>query len=194
MPQPFKFYVIGPESTGKSSLCAALAQHYNTLWCPEYAREYLTGLGRDYTPADLLLMAKGQLAAEAAAAQACAAHWAQQQQTGPALFFADTDMLVMRVWSEYVFGSCDPFILSALAQQEGHGYLLCNTDLPWAPDPLREYPEEGPRKELFALYKTLLQDQDKPWAIVSGQGQHRTQAAIQQIEAWMASLRVSTKP
>ncbi|TAF51654.1 MAG: hypothetical protein EAZ62_06465, partial [Sphingobacteriia bacterium] len=118
----------------------------------------------------------------------CLALWAKENRKGPALFFADTEMMVMRVWSEYVFGSCDPFVLSALEEQTCQGYLLCNTDLAWAADPLREYPDEGPRKELFATYKTLLIEQENPWALVSGQGADRTQSAIQQIDRWLLDL------
>ncbi len=59
-----KVAVIGPESTGKSTLCELLAQHYNTQWCPEFAREYLLTHGTDYTYDDLLYIAKGQLAME----------------------------------------------------------------------------------------------------------------------------------
>ena len=43
-----KIVIIGPESTGKSSLCAALAKHYETIWAKEYAREYLEKNGKDY--------------------------------------------------------------------------------------------------------------------------------------------------
>ena len=62
-----KIVVIGPESTGKSTLCEQLAQHYHTTWCPEYAREYLTTNGLAYTFEDLLAIAKGQVALEEAA-------------------------------------------------------------------------------------------------------------------------------
>ena len=59
-----KIAVIGPESTGKSTLCELLAQHYNSQWCPEFAREFLLTHGTDYTYDDLLYIAKGQLAME----------------------------------------------------------------------------------------------------------------------------------
>src|ERR1043165_5876631 len=59
-----KIVALGPESTGKSSLCEQLAKHYNTLWCPEYAREYLTVHGMNYTYEDLLTIAKGQIELE----------------------------------------------------------------------------------------------------------------------------------
>jgi len=59
-----KIVIIGPESTGKSTLCEQLAQHYDSTWCPEFAREYLLTNGMNYTYDDLLTIAKGQLALE----------------------------------------------------------------------------------------------------------------------------------
>ena len=56
-----KIVVIGPESTGKSTLCGYLADYYNTLWCPEFARQYLLDNGTTYTIDDLITIAKGQL-------------------------------------------------------------------------------------------------------------------------------------
>ena len=56
-----KIVVLGPESTGKSTLCAALAAHYQTIWTPEYARAFLSKNGTKYTYDDLLTIAKGQI-------------------------------------------------------------------------------------------------------------------------------------
>ena len=64
MRQLKKIVVIGPESTGKSTLCEQLANHYQTQWCQEFAREYLLKNGTDYSYDDLLTIAKGQLALE----------------------------------------------------------------------------------------------------------------------------------
>ena len=58
---PKKIVIIGPESTGKSTLCARLAAHFNTTWVEEYAREYLLKNGTDYTFENLLDIAKGQV-------------------------------------------------------------------------------------------------------------------------------------
>ena len=49
-----KIVTIGPESTGKSTLCEQLAQHYDSMWCPEFAREYLLTNGKNYDYDDLL--------------------------------------------------------------------------------------------------------------------------------------------
>lgn len=168
-----KIVIIGPESTGKSTLSKALAQHYQTLWCPEYAREYLLQNGTDYTVADLLTIAKGQLKLEDEFTRKV------QEENKRSLLFVDTDMYVMKVWSEYVFGTCDFFILDTIIKRKYDGYLLCNIDLPWVKDELREYPDEKPRQELFSIYKDLLINQPAPWALISGTNTERTAAAIE---------------
>src|SRR5579872_6760129 len=113
-----KIVIIGPESTGKSSLCEALALHYQTDWVPEYAREYLTAHGMDYRPEDLVVIARGQLALEDRHTHAAVA-------AGKDLIFIDTDMYVMKVWGEFVFGGCDPWILQQIVLRSYDGYLLC---------------------------------------------------------------------
>jgi NadR type nicotinamide-nucleotide adenylyltransferase len=166
-----KIVIIGPESTGKSSLCEGLARHFQTDWVPEYAREYLTQHGTGYRAEDLALIARGQLALEdrhAAAAEAAGYKW----------LFVDTDMYVMKVWSEFVFGSCDPWILTQIVRRSYDAYLLCRPDLPWTPDPLREYPEGPARTQLFHIYKDCLVNQSTPWAEIGGQGEARIAAGI----------------
>jgi NadR type nicotinamide-nucleotide adenylyltransferase len=170
-----KIVVIGPESTGKSSLCEALARHYRTDWVPEYAREYLTLHGPDYTPEDLPVIARGQLALEDRYIQTTIA-------AGRELLFIDTDMYVMKVWSEFVFDRCDPWILQQIALRRYEGYLLCRTDLPWIPDHLREYPDLASRDRLFHLYKDSLVHQSTPWAEIGGQGDERISAGIAAVE------------
>src|ERR1700733_2554853 len=100
-----KFVVIGPESTGKSTLCSQLAGHYHTSWVPEYAREYLEKNGMDYTYEDLLIVAKGQIELEESFDKL---RMTDDLPTVPAdspltthhssILFIDTDMYVMKVW------------------------------------------------------------------------------------------------
>ncbi len=166
-----KIVIIGPESTGKSTLCAALAKHYNAPWCPEYARQYLSENGTNYNYEDLLTIAKGQLDAEA-----------NHEQTAKNLLIIDTDMYVMKVWCEYVFNNCHPYILEKINEKKYDLYLLCDIDLPWTADEMREYPNEKPRIELYTIYKEILINQKTPWGIVSGTGEARTNNAIALIE------------
>jgi NadR type nicotinamide-nucleotide adenylyltransferase len=168
MPQPKKIVVTGPESTGKSTLCEQLATKYNTNWVPEYAREYLMKLGRPYTYDDLLIIARGQLDMEDRITASLKSP----------LLFIDTDMYVMKVWCEYVFGKCHPFILDEIVNRKYDAYLLCNTDLPWVADELREYPDLESREQLFHMYKDLMINQSTPWCVISGNYDERLQKAI----------------
>ena len=191
-----KIVILGPESTGKSTLCAQLAQHYQMQWCPEFAREYLLTNGKTYQYADLLNIAHGQIALEDEYysmlhnAWKCAEGkgWVNQQSLisskYPPTLFIDTDMYVMKVWSEYVFGKCDPFILNQIVTRKYDLYLLCNIDLPWVKDALREYPEANTRNELFHIYKDLLINQQQPWIEISGNNEARIAAAIEAVNGF----------
>lgn len=167
--------IIGPESTGKSELAAGLAKHFDTMWVREFAREYLSLHGKAYSREDLLHIAKGQK-------DLIAEHLLQAECKAMPFLFLDTDLNVIRVWSEYVFNGCDNRLLHDLAPTSCDLYLLCNTDLPWAQDELREYPDLKQRRVLFDHYRELLTEQTAPWYIVSGTGASRLQNAVTAVE------------
>ena len=169
-----KIVVIGPESTGKSTLCALLSRHFQTAWVPEYARNYLLTHGTQYSYEDLLTIARGQLEEED---DICSDFYSEGKP-----IFIDTDMYVMKVWSEFVFGKCDPFILYQIAERKYDYYLLCGTDLPWEKDELREYPDLETREKLFHIYKDLLINQSVPWLEIRGHHEHRIQRAIEAVK------------
>ena len=178
-----KIVVLGPESTGKSTLCAALASHYQTIWTPEYARQFLSEHGTKYTYDDLLTIAKGQIKNEDEAYASLNKNIVDHHTKNTSnKLIVDTDMYVMKVWCEYVFNNCHHYILEQINQRTYDLYLLCDIDLPWAADEMREYPDAGPRLELFTIYKELLINQNTPWGIVSGTGAQRTTNAIQLID------------
>lgn len=181
-----KIVVLGPESTGKSTLCAALAAHYQTIWTPEYARSFLSKNGTKYTYDDLLTIAKGQIQKEEEALASLNKNTVDQPT--PKIsnkLILDTDMYVMKVWCEYVFNNCHHYILEQINQRSYDLYLLCDIDLPWTADEMREYPDAGPRIELFTIYRELLINQNTPWGIVSGTGKERTENAIQLIDQYL---------
>ncbi len=173
-----KIVILGPESTGKSSLCAALASHFQTIWCPEYARTYLLEHGTDYRFEDLLTIAKGQLAQE----DAYTVKLLESNPETPKYLFIDTDMYVMKVWCEFVFGKCHTWILDQITERQYDLYLLCKPDLPWVKDELREYPDEATRIKLYHHYRDLLIHQSTPWAEVSGTNEDRLNSALRAIE------------
>jgi NadR type nicotinamide-nucleotide adenylyltransferase len=178
-----KIVVLGPESTGKSTLCAALAAHYQTIWTPEYARTYLSEHGTKYSYDDLLTIAKGQIENEEKSIELLGQNIEDNKsQVANNKLIIDTDMYVMKVWCEYVFNNCHHYILEQINQRNYDLYLLCDIDLPWTADEMREYPNAEPRLELFTIYKELLINQNTPWGIVSGLGAQRTTNAIELIE------------
>ncbi|UEG50814.1 ATP-binding protein [Ferruginibacter lapsinanis] len=178
-----KIVVIGPESTGKSTLCEQLAAHYKTVWVREYAREYLLANGTNYTFENLLDIAKGQVAGEESAMsneqEAMGnGQWTMNHQ----LLFIDTDMYVMKVWCEFVFGKCHNWILDQITERKYDLYLLCNVDLPWVKDELREYPDLESREKLYHFYKDLMVNQETPWVDISGNYEERLQKAINAVD------------
>jgi NadR type nicotinamide-nucleotide adenylyltransferase len=167
-----KIVIIGPESTGKSSLCAALSQHYESIWCPEYAREYLLSNGTNYTREDLLTIAKGQIQLEEDLLR-------QVNGVGKLMpYFIDTDMYVMKVWNEFVFQQCHKLILDQIVHRQYDAYLLCKPDIPWVKDELREDPDESIRIQLYHYYKDAMIHQSLPWVEISGDYQQRLEMAI----------------
>ncbi len=178
-----KVVILGPESTGKSTLCEQLAQHYETMWCPEFAREYLLVNGTNYDFEDLEIIAKGQLALEDEYANLLENQSETMMENGEHLpLFIDTNMYVAKVWCEFVFEKCHRFILDEIVQRQYDLYLLCNIDLPWVKDELREYPDLASRKKLYNIYEDIMINQPVPWVDISGDYEERLQKAIKAVD------------
>ena len=88
----------------------------------------------------------------------------------------------MKVWCEFTFGKCHSWVLNQIAIREYDLYLLCNVDLPWIKDELREYPDMKTRNKLYHYYKDLMINQHTPWVNISGNYQERLQKAIKEID------------
>jgi nicotinamide riboside kinase len=196
-----KIVIIGPESTGKSTLCKQLADHYKTLWVPEFAREYLEKHGTNYTYEDLLTIANGQVALEEEYTNLKIENQKSEIRnqkseignflyspltTHHSLFFFDTNMYVMKVWCEFVFNKCPSWILNKIAERKYDMYLLCNIDLPWIKDELREYPDLRTRNKLYHYYKDLLINQSVPWIDINGNYERRLQQAVKAVDMLLA--------
>lgn len=173
-----KVVIIGPESTGKSTLCEQLAAHYNTIWVEEYAREYLLKNGNKYNFETLLDIAKGQVEGEELGIRNWEVANRKRQTANHKLVFIDTDMYVMKVWCEFVFEKCHHWILNRIVERKYDLYLLCNVDLPWVRDELREYPNLKEREKLYHYYKDVMINQKVPWVDISGGYEERLQKAI----------------
>jgi len=164
--------VIGPESTGKSTLSEALAAALNTCCNPEYARAYIEGLDCPYTEVDLALIAAGQTGTEDALLSVANGY-----------LICDTDLYVMKVWAEHSYGHCHHSILEGIATRKYDLYLLTDIDMPWTPDPQREHGEEAMRRYFFNQYHDIVVNSGTPWVLVSGNEAQRLELALAAITA-----------
>ena len=167
-----KVVVTGPESSGKTTLAQALASRYQAPWVPEYARTYLEQIKRAYREEDLLHIAQGQVEQED-----------QIARGEPLLLICDTSLLVIKIWSDYRYHRCHPWIEQQLTHRSVDHYLLCYPDIPWQPDPQRENPHD--RNELFMLYQQNLSI--KPHTIITGSATARLETAIATIDQLLPS-------
>ena len=180
-----KVVIIGPESTGKSTLAAQLASHYSSLWVPEFAREYLLTNGMNYSFDDLLVIARGQLTLQDEYEKTMIQKQSAQQAGNPSVLFLDTDMYVMKVWCEFVFQNCHLWILDQVVKRKYDLYLLCHTDLPWVKDELREYPDLVSRQKLYMIYKDIMVNQSLPWVDIRGGYNERFERAVAGINQFL---------
>lgn len=170
-----KVVLYGPESTGKTTLAKQLAVHYNTLWVPEYMREYLQkkwdNENRLVEKSDLIPIADGQLKREA-----------EISQKVENLLICDTNLLELKVYSEYYYNGYCPAKIKTEATKSIHGiYLLTYIDTPWEPDILRDRPNN--RAEMFCIFEAELKKQGFPYEILKGNEEERFKKATEIIDA-----------
>ncbi|MEJ7557170.1 MAG: ATP-binding protein [Pedobacter sp.] len=151
-----KIAIVGPESTGKSTITQQLARHYHTLWVPEYARYYCAALKEPCTLQDEVNMFHGQLALEDSILAI-----ADQD-----LIFCDTTFITVKIWSDEVFGETPKMVLQALPQYKYDLYLLMDIDLPWQEDPLREFPHK--REHFMQIWHQELKALNANYTVIGG--------------------------
>ena len=161
--------LIGPESTGKTTLCRELAEYYHTVWVPEYARNYVAALDRKYTLEDIETCAHEQLRSEE-----------ELTKKANRFLFCDSEFIIAKVWCEDVFGKTPQWIEETIATHHYDLFLLTRPDIPFRADDVRENPHR--REFFFDWYKRELDDRKFNYSIVSGFGDVRLRQAIKSLE------------
>lgn len=166
--------IVGPESTGKSTLAGQLAAHYRTVRVPEFARNYLDAKNAgqplaDITRADILEIARGQVASEERLAR-----------QANRLLICDTELLTTRLWSEHFLGACDDWVCRAARERHYDLYLLLDTDVAWVADPQRDAPQL--REQFMNRLRDELQSAGRQFVLISGAFDERLRRAIAAIE------------
>ena len=169
-----KVVMFGPESTGKTTLSQQLARHYNTVWTPEYARDYLQDVWnnerRTCQQKDIIPIAIGQMALENDLAK-----------KATDVLFCDTDLLETKVYSkEYYGGYVDPLLDEAARNNAYDLYFLTYIDVPWEADDLRDRPHQ--REEMFEAFKKALDEHGKKYVILKGSKKERLQKAVKYVD------------
>lgn len=161
----FKIGITGAECSGKSTLAKQLANHFNVGYVKEFAVEYLDQLDAEYDQKDLELIAKGQMNL-----------W---ESSNDPILIADTELLVIAVWSEVVFGTVSNELYSLLRKQQFDHYFLCKPDIPWEVGPHRVNPND--RDYLFEIYLRRIQVLGWDYTLIEGKPEYRLQSALQTI-------------
>lgn len=164
-----KVAITGPESSGKTTLCAALSAHYGVSYVPEYARMHLEKTQGAYEQKDLDLIAVGQFESVLLSSED--------------IVISDTDFLVLEVWSNYKYKKVSTLINEFICKDLFDLHILCSPDIPWEEDLFRESPNS--RHELFELYLESLNQHGKNFIIVSGTHEERLRKSCQAMDTFM---------
>jgi NadR type nicotinamide-nucleotide adenylyltransferase len=169
-----KIAVVGPESTGKSTMSDYLAAHYHTIAVPEYAREYCAKLTEPCTWQDEINMFYGQLALEA-----------ELLPLANKILICDTTFITVKIWSDEMFGKAPQEVLDELPKHPYDLYLLLNIDLPWQDDPLRNFPTM--RQHFMDVWYKELNDLNANYVLISGTGDDRYENAVKAIDHFLTA-------
>lgn len=161
--------IFGPESTGKTTLARQLAEHFQTVWVPEYARTHLELQSGDIGPDDISLIARGQMASEDALA-----YNAQR------VLFCDTDLILTTIWSDRLFGSCPDWIRDEAERRLYDLYLLTDIDVPWVADAVRYLPED--RRAFADTCERELVSRNRRFVRIGGDWDERFRSAVRAVE------------
>jgi NadR type nicotinamide-nucleotide adenylyltransferase len=171
-----KIAIVGPESTGKSTMSAYLAKHYHTVWVPEFAREYCEKLTEPCTWQDEINMFYGQLALEA-----------EYLPKANRLLICDTTFITVKIWSDHTFGRTPQEVLDELPKHPYDLYLLLDIDLPWEEDPLRDFPHL--RQHFMDVWYKELDALGANYVLISGSAQERYDNAEKAVDEFLTLSR-----
>ncbi|MDB4887791.1 MAG: hypothetical protein JWN79_3229 [Gemmatimonadetes bacterium] len=166
--------VTGPESTGKTTLAEALAARAGTAVSQEASRRYAEGKGSALDASDVAPIARVQVALDDAAVAAARAR-------GATMVVLDTDLWSTVVYARHYYGDVPAEVLQAARARGSQLYLLCDVDVPWIPDGIRDSPDN--REAMFAQFRDTLVAEGITPVVVHGSWEERWRIATRAVDA-----------
>jgi Predicted ATPase/kinase involved in NAD metabolism len=164
-----RIVLTGSECTGKTTLAEALALHYRTGLVPEFVRGYAEQRGGVIELSDHAPIARGQIALEDS-----------YIARGGRLLIQDTDLLSTVVYCRHYFGMCETWIEEAAVTRRPDLYLLCEPDIPWVADGVRD--RGHMREEMQSLFRDAVRASEVPFAEIRGERDERRDHATRAID------------
>jgi nicotinamide riboside kinase len=172
-----RIYITGTESTGKTELAAKLAEHYKTVFVPDFSRQYISRLDRKYNHTDVVLIAKGIVEEENKML-----HFAHR------ILFSDNDLINIKIWLQYYKWHVPDWLEAEILKRKDNLHLLCDIDVAWVPDGQRQNRDD--RAHLAQRFKDELILAGSKFSMVSGRGEMRTQKAVEAVEEFLHSSQI----
>lgn len=149
-----KIALVGPTYTGKTTLARSLADHFHAVLVDDYMGEYMAMRSGAFTRQDLFAIAQGQSKLEDLGA-------IQAED----IMVLDSTLLKLKIWSEFKFGSCDPWILSEIERRRYDFYLLLDVDIKG----IYNHPIEQPsmRDYFLSSFEGYLKSHELPYAKIT---------------------------
>ncbi len=160
----YKIAVIGPESSGKTTLVEFISKEFDVVAVEECAREYLLNLDNPtiYSLDDLIEIANIQFD-----------KFERTQSKSNNIIISDTEILTVKIWAEDKFGYCPNEINELFSKQSFDIYLLCKPDIEWKYDILRE--DKDRRDIIFNIYRNYCIEFKLKYIVIEGDIESRNE-------------------
>ncbi len=162
--------ITGAESTGKSTLSESLGEYFNAPVIPEFARIYIEHLGRQYNYDDVEIIAKKQIE-----------QLNTLKEEDHSVIFVDTWLIITKIWFEVVFKRFPEWLDESIVSSPIDLFLVCDTDLPWVADTVRENGGEM-RSILQNMYIRNIKKYNFTYNIVNGKNHQRFNNALRHVK------------
>lgn len=177
MNNSLKIVLTGAESTGKSTLAQGLANHFNGIYVPELARSYIESHQLKYTYTDIEKIARLQIEKE------------KELHNEQQIIFFDTWLIITKVWFDFVYGRHPEWLHHAINKSNIGLFIVCDIDIPWVEDPVRENGGEN-RQKLHNIYINELEAYNFNYKIVSGNKNNRLQNATNIVNEFLYTKHI----